>query len=74
MNIVDSRKNREVTFDELKCGDVFRCENILYVKTKEITIQGGSYINSIRLPECDTYFWFQYNRIVEEVKHSLILD
>lgn len=65
--------NNEVTFEELKIGDVFRCSKAIYIKTDYYTSDGGYEINSYDLSTNDFCYFPDYNK-VEKVKAKLVIE
>ena len=70
--MVIKQNNNKVKFEKLKVGDVFRCGDIVYIRTNYITTDGGCDYDAYDLLNDDFCNFFDYN-IVEKVEAELII-
>lgn len=71
--MIIKQHNNEVEFGELKVGDVFRCNGVIYIKINFLVIDSGYEFNAYDLSH-DDIFNFSNNAIVEKVKAVLTIE
>ena len=74
MKITKKTNDGCVAFEELKQGDIFEADGMIYMKIQPIYLdRGSSDINAIYMCDGDTA-WFQPNERVKLCKAELIVE
>lgn len=71
--MVIEENNSKIKFKELKIGDVFRCNDIIYIRTSYLTTDTGYDFDAYDLDN-DDFCNFSDNDIVEKVKAKLVIE